>query len=137
MLRDLSYRYKVPLSFGFIILLTGAIVSTALLYRTAKTLEQTLIVNAQQLGEVLARSLGEQLQHDAVWNAYQLIRAPAKYTANRYLQPHDILVLDRNNAVFVSTDAQRFPLLAPLKSLGDEFQLLEVCSWPRTPTRTV
>lgn len=125
MLRDLSYRYKVPLAFGLIILLTGAIVSAGVLYRTAKTLEQTLIANAQQLGEILTLSLGEHLQHDAVWNAYQLIRSPARSAASRYLQPHNILVLDRNNTVFVATDARRFPLLAPLKTLGAEFHLLE------------
>ncbi len=125
MLRNLSYRYKVPLALGLIILLTGAIVSAGLLYRTTRTLEQSLIVNAQQLGEVLARSLGEHLQHDAVWGAYQLIRSPARYTANRYLQPHNILVLDHSNTVFVSTDARRFPLSVPLQTLGAEFRLLD------------
>jgi len=125
MLHNLSYRYKVPLSFGFVILLTGTIISASLLYRSAENLKQDLIVNAQQLGEVLARSLGEHLQHDAIWDAYQLIQSPARYTGNHYLQPHNILVLDNRNTVFVATNARRFPLLASLDTRGTEFRLLK------------
>lgn len=125
MLRNLSYRYKVPLSFGFVILLTGAVISASLLYRSAENLKQEMVVNAQQLGEVLARSLGEHLQHDAIWDAYQLIQSPARYTGNHYLQPHNILVLDNRNAVFVATDARRFPLLASLDTRGAEFRRLK------------
>lgn len=125
MLRNLSYRYKVPLSFGLAILLTGAIMSVSLLYRNTRSLQQDLVINAQQLAEVLARTLGEYLQHDAVWDAYQLIRSPARYGDNHYQQPQNILVLDNSNSVFVATDGRRFPMLAPLGTLGSEFQQLE------------
>ena len=57
MLRDLSYRYKIPLAFTGVILLTAVALASTTAVRTYESARSDLLASAQGLGAVLAGAL--------------------------------------------------------------------------------
>jgi len=124
MFNNLSYKIKVPLSFGLIILLTGVVITSSLLYRTSKIAQKDIVTQAYQLSEVLTYSLGNYLRHDDVWKAYKLIKTSTAHQKVPSLTPKTVIVLDKNQQVFASTDPARFPLKSPIQKKRGIFNYL-------------
>jgi signal transduction histidine kinase len=116
--RNLSYRYKIPLSLSAVILLTVIIVSASLVVQGYQEAKQELIANALSLGRVLARTLRPALLHDQVWLAYEAIATPFDAQGKTSASEPRITVLDLSEAIYVSTQPQRYPMTVSLASLG-------------------
>lgn len=120
--RDLSIRLKIPIRSLVLIWITATVVSGALIFQAYQDAKRDIRENAESLAGVLADSLVSELGHDDVWRAYGLIsaalRAPGADTGNR---PSFIVVLDANYRVFVSSDAERYPLLTDLPASSPDF----------------
>lgn len=119
--RDLSYRYKVPLSLSLVILATAGIVSVILLGYAWRDAREQFVQNATGMGRVLARGLAGPLLHDDLWAAFETVRAPV----DGQQEGQQFIVLDPRDHVYVSsdphdfrplTDAATLPFLHPILS---------------------
>jgi signal transduction histidine kinase len=123
MLRNLSYRFKVPLMLSVTILLTAVVVTLVLTWRAYDDLRDELFRNAAEVGAVLSNTLPTALKHDDLWNAYQILGAAVSSSdkgGERLL-----IVLDKSQRVYVSNDPERFPTLSALRLHGSEFARVE------------
>ena len=117
MLRDLSYRYKIPLAFTGVILLTAVALASTTAVRTYESARSDLLASAEGLGAVLAGALADPIRKDAVWPAYLSIQGLASAEAGMS-DPLAVVVADAQGRVFVSSRPEQFPILAPLEDVG-------------------
>ena len=117
MLRDLSYRYKIPLAFTGVIVLTAVALASTTAVRTYESARSDLFASAEGLGAVLANSLADPIRKDAVWPAYLSIRGLASAEAGMS-DPLAVVVADAQGRVFVSSRPEQFPILARLEDVG-------------------
>jgi len=111
MLRDLSYRFKLPLAFIAAVLLTATALAATSAARTYETTRARLLANAQRIGTVLADALADPIRKDAVWAAYLTVQSLASVPSAQSSAPL-VVVLDSIERVFVSSDPERFPVLS-------------------------
>lgn len=112
--RDLSYRYRIPLALTAVILATECVVTLTLLLQGLSDARQDLRAGATNLVAVLSRSLRDPLLRDDVWQAFEVIRTPIEARdADNALE--SITVTDNSARVFVSTDTTTE--LAPAKRI--------------------
>lgn len=128
MLRHLSYRYKIPLAFIGVILLTAVALAATTAVRTYESARSDLFASAEGLGAVLANTLADPIRKDAVWTAYLSIRGLAAAEAGMP-EPPVVVVADAQGRVFVSSRPGQFPILARLEDLG-----LAAATGGRAPT---
>ena len=117
MLRDLSYRYKIPLAFTGVIVLTAIALATTAAVRTYESARSDLFASAEGLGAVLANALADPIRKDAVWPAYLSIQGLASAEAGMS-DPLAVVVADAQGRVFVSSRPEQFPILARLEDAG-------------------
>ena len=117
MLRDLSYRYKIPLAFTGVILLTAIALASTTAVRTYESARSDLLASAEGLGAVLASALADPIRKDAVWPAYLSIQGLASAEAGMS-DPLAVVVADAQERVFVSSRPEEFPILARLEDVG-------------------
>ena len=117
MLRDLSYRYKIPLAFTGVILLTAIALASTTAVRTYESARSDLFASAEGLGAVLANALADPIRKDAVWTAYLRIQGLASAEAGMS-DPLAVVVADARGRVFVSSRPEQFPILARLEDVG-------------------
>jgi len=123
--KNLSYRYKVPLSLSAVIFATAATVSAVLGWQAYRDLRSDLIAGAESLGRTLSRALTPSMLRDEVWGAYETIVTPLDAADRGPAAQRTITVLDSRGAVFISSDPRRFPMLAPASALGPSFARLQ------------
>jgi signal transduction histidine kinase len=113
-IRDLSFRYKIPLRATLVIWVTASAVSLSLMVQTYRDLRGDVVAGAQSLGRVLAETLIGPVVRDDVWRAFEIVNSPARSeTADASVTTADhILVLDGQGKVFVSTQPERFPMMS-------------------------
>jgi signal transduction histidine kinase len=130
-LLDLSFRQKVPLWGGVLIVSSTLSVASMLVYRTYDDTRTTLIANSASLGHTLARTLVPTLLHDDTWRAFEIVRASAAPgVIDETLQPLAVLVIARDDTVFVSSDPLRYPLLTELALADPTLQSLSAAIAP-------
>lgn len=117
MLRDLSYRYKIPLAFTGVILLTAVALASTTAARTYESARSDLFASAEGLGAVLANALADPIRKDAVWTAYLRIQGLASAEAGMS-DPLAVVVADAQGRVFVSSRPEQYPILARLENVG-------------------
>ncbi|GAB4344437.1 MAG: ATP-binding protein [Gammaproteobacteria bacterium] len=122
-LGNLSYRYKWPLSLMTAILLTGFVVTSALIWRAYEDLRQDLFRNAVEVGGVLTNTLPDALKNDDLWQAYQMVRAAGKTWIDA--EQRLLMVLDNDYRVYVSNDSTALPTLSDLRTKGPELARVE------------
>ena len=124
-LLDLSFRHKIPLWGSVLIIVSTLSVSGTLVYRGYNDLEATLVTSAGSLGATLAQTLIPSLLHDDVWRGFEIARAPfTKTNPDNPVQPELVLVVTREDRVFVSSDPDRIPMLTKLPDVASDFALL-------------
>jgi len=122
---DLSFRHKIPLWGGALIVTSVVAVSGALMYVAYQDLKQDLVLSSESLGQTLAKTLFPTLLHDDSWRAFEIVRAPFHETGDgRALDATAIFVVDRNLRVLVSSVPREMPLLKPLAELSSDYRAL-------------
>lgn len=112
-LRDLSFRYKIPLRGSLLVIITAVLVTTSLIAREYDELRRDLVANATSIGRVLAKTLVTPISHDDVWRAFEIINTPFEAAAIDQ-HPQDarvIMILDARQRVYVSTHPRQYPVL--------------------------
>lgn len=112
-LKDLSLKYKVPLRVAVLVIVTAAVLTSTLIYRSIDQLRNNLIDSADKMGRVIANTLVEPMLHDDVWRSFEIINTPFRVSAPRTPDQEAgyILILNASNNVYASTQPNRFPML--------------------------
>lgn len=118
-IKNLSYRYKVPLMLSATILITVIVVSLLLAWHAHEDLKKDLFRNAVEVGSVLSNSLPVAMKHDDLWLSYQILNA-AKVDDEGAGSARILIVLDDEYKVYVSSDPRRYPVLSTLQQQGVE-----------------
>jgi len=128
LLRDLSFRYKIPLRGVVLVLITASLLSGSLIYREYWQLKQDLITTAGSMGRLLANTLVGPLTHDDVWRAYEIIKSPFSASGDHNpsgdRSPRDadlVVVLDRNHRVYIATRPADYPMLSDPSRANPDF----------------
>ena len=122
---NLSFRYKIPLWGGVLIITATLAVSTALIVQSYDDLRSDLVSSSASLGRTLAKTLFSAMIQEEVWQAFAIIRAPLhEESDDKMVQPEMILALDRNERVFVSSHPKSVPMLTDIRKLDGEFARL-------------
>jgi len=122
--RDLSYRYKIPLSVSFVILVTAVVISTALALQAYRDARRDLVVRAESMGKTLAHALGPIMLRDELWLAYEMIVTPLAGGSAQDSRGKVTVVLNSENQIYVSTQPTLFPTLQPLAAAGAGYATL-------------
>lgn len=115
MLHNLSYRIKTPLVFSFIILAAALLVSATLIVQGTRQAKAEFIANAEGLGRLLARTALPAMQHDDLWQAYEILITPLEAGA---ADGRSFILLDAQDRVFAASAPKMFPVLSTLASLN-------------------
>lgn len=111
-LRDLSFRYKIPLRGAVLVFATAFLLSASLMYREYRDLKEDLIATSASLGRVLAKTLVTPMVHDDVWRAYEIINSPFAASGPDNPKIADfIVVLDRRHQVYIATQPAEYRML--------------------------
>ncbi|MGJ7509908.1 sensor histidine kinase [Variovorax sp. GT1P44] len=112
-----SYRAKVPLLITAISIGTALAISLAIAVSARHWLREDLHDHATAVAQSLARGLVVHMARDDVWEAFEAVRAVA--TTDSGVQRSDVVVLDRSNRVFVSSDPNRFAVRSDISGLSE------------------
>ncbi|MFA7282384.1 MAG: HAMP domain-containing sensor histidine kinase [Sterolibacterium sp.] len=119
---NLSFRYKIPLWGSALIVATALIIATSMLFRAYDDLKRDLLRNASVQGQTMAKTLVTAITQDHVWRAYEILKAPLSIAdKDNPEQVEALLVINRQQQIYVSTQPQTLPMLADLKDLSPEF----------------
>jgi two-component system NtrC family sensor kinase len=135
--RDLSYRYKIPLSVSFVILATALVISTALAVQAYHDVRREMIAGAESLGKTLARTLAPIMLRDEMWSAYEMIVTPFEGEPAQDSRGKVTVVLNSENQIYVSSHPSVFPTLQSLAAAGAEYAGLAArltSASPKVPT---
>lgn len=120
---DLSYRYKVPISFMVVSMLAVFFVSVTLAVQAYQGARRDLIVSAESLGKSLAQTLTPMMLRNDVWGAYETVITPLGLPAEgRALR--DLVVLDAQGQIYVASDPRRFPVSTGFAAAGEDYSRL-------------
>lgn len=122
--RDLSYSYKAPLGVSIVIVMTALVVTSVLMAQAYSDSKRELLANGIDLGGVLSHHLRSAVLHDEIWDAYEAVAAPLAHGLMRDLKG-GIVVLDRNQQIFVSAQPRRFPILHRMSEVDSAFGQVE------------
>jgi two-component system, NtrC family, sensor kinase len=126
MLRNLTYRYKIPLRGTVLILITATIVTASLIFRAYDDLKHDLLINSEGMSRILARTVIPALLRDDVWQAYEIINAPFHGTPHEQgIHAETVILLDAHRQIYVSTQPKRYPMLAELSAAGPSYTALD------------
>jgi signal transduction histidine kinase len=123
---DLSLRHKLPLWGGFLIIITAVVLTSSNLLQTRENIKKNMLVRSEILGRSLVRTLYSAISQDDVWRAYEIINFPVRTEDKQSgFQLQNLVLLDAENQVFVSTASKVYRLQAKVGSLGTSFVELE------------
>lgn len=115
----LSFRYKIPIWGGALIVISVLVVSVALMFKAYEDLKEDVRISAEGLGGILTKTLFSPLLHDDVWRAFELVNATFHVREpDNPIQPELIFVVGPVGQITVSTAPEELPMLASLESLG-------------------
>ena len=137
---DLSFRVKLPLLGGLLIVFTALGVSATLMLAAYAALKDELRVNTETLGRALAPSLLQEMLHEDIWHAFETLRAPTRKVADSgSVTAKTLLLVDNALNVFASSHPRTAPVLLPLRSLGPDYMRLaeRIPASGRSETQTV
>jgi two-component system, NtrC family, sensor kinase len=123
-LRNLSFRYKIPLRATVLVLITAVLITGAILAREYDQVRRDLFENAESMGRLLSNTLVTPLIHDDVWRVYETISSPLQ-AGQSTLGADLIMVLDPDRQIYVSTQPMDYPMLVPLEQLGPAYARLD------------
>lgn len=116
-LRDISFRYKIPLRATVLVFVTATMLSGSLLLREYRDLHRDMLDSSARWSAVLSETLVAPMLHDDLWRAFEVIRAATLPGGGG--QASAITLLDAQQRIYVSSDPARYPILAPLHERGE------------------
>jgi signal transduction histidine kinase len=118
---DLSFRHKLPLWGGTLVVASALAVSGTLMVRAYQDLKQDLLISSASLSRTLATTLLPVLLNDDVWRAFQVVRAPIPEAgASDPVTPDGIVVIDDSMRVIVSSRPGEFPMSVDIRTVSLE-----------------
>ena len=124
-LRDLSFRYKIPLRGTVVILITAFAITAALVFRAYEDLKQDLVLNSESMARVLARTLIAPMIYDDVWRAFEIINSPFQPEQPAHWNEAEIvMVLDARQQIYVSTQPREYPMLTDPAGIHPDYAAL-------------
>lgn len=123
---DLSYKYKIPLWGGLLIIISALTVSGSFILNAYDELKEDLLLDSQTMGYSLKTDLFPAMLHDDVWRAYEIISAPINRVreGSNPVKAEHILVVDNELRVFVSIHPKFAHMLTELRHLSPEYAVL-------------
>ena len=122
---NLSHRYKFPIWGSLLILLTTVAISGSLLFKAYDDMRQDLINNSSSLANTLVTNIFQPLAEGDIWQVFETISAPLAVTHIQDLMlPKNILVLDIDLKVVVSTTPMLIPMGTRIDQLTPEYGIL-------------
>jgi signal transduction histidine kinase len=119
---NLSFRHKIPLWTSFLIGFSIFVVGAALMTHAYEDMKNAVVISAENLGHTLANTVAPTILHDDVWRAFEIVRSPIRTESARTpVQVDAVVVLGRDNKVFVSSDPETLPMLSEAASLGTDW----------------
>jgi signal transduction histidine kinase len=123
---DLGLRQKLPLWAGFLILVAVVAVTVSNLAQTRENIKKNMLLRSEVLGRSLSQMLYSAISQDDVWRAYEILSFPMLAEARHpSFQLESMILLDKSNRVFISTQPKRYPLQADMAGLGPGFEQLQ------------
>lgn len=124
---DLSLRHKLPLWGAVLIIATAVVITTSTLVQTRENIKKNMLTRSEILGRSLVRTLYSAVSQDDVWRAYEIINFLARAEERQSgFQLESLVVLDKEERVFIATQPKHYPIQTPLAELGPDFGLLKV-----------
>jgi signal transduction histidine kinase len=125
-LRDLSFRYKIPLRGTLLVIITAVVITASLILREYDELKEDLIGNSANIARVLAKTLISPLVQDDVWRAFEIINTPfqAGPPQGSAQTAEVVMVLDAKQQIYVSTHPRQYPMLGDPARVNPEFHAL-------------
>jgi signal transduction histidine kinase len=125
LLRDLSFRYKIPLRGAVLVLATATLLTASLLYQEYLETKNDVVVTSTGISRMMANALVAPLIHDDVWQAYEVINSPFAAAAEGRPDIADfVVVLDRRNRTFISRQPADYPVLGDPGRVNADFYRL-------------
>ncbi|KAK46218.1 histidine kinase [Caballeronia jiangsuensis] len=118
MLKNVSYRYKIPVALTLAIVLTEVAVTVVLIMLMLSDARRNLERGAHNLANVTALSVRDSLVRDDLFHVFELLRAPisAKEPANPLKA---LIVFDSSGRVYAATDPKDYGTLMEASRLSD------------------
>ncbi len=118
---NLSYRYKIPLWGGLLILISSLTVSASFILNDYNQLVRDLEMESDKLGYSLKSNLFSALLQDDVWRAFEIISEASRRAGSNRVLVESIIVIDNQQRVVVSTQPRQARMLVALKNIDPEF----------------
>lgn len=127
LLRDLSFRYKIPLRGSLLVLVTALAVTGSLIFLEYDELRRDLVARSASMGRLLARTLVTPMAHDDVWRAFEIINSPFHTSGEDAMRQSAeiVMVLDARQRVYVSTHPAEYPMLTDPNRSNPDFGMLQ------------
>jgi two-component system, NtrC family, sensor kinase len=125
-LRNLSFRYKIPLRGAILVVTAALILTAALIFREYEDLKNDLLRNSQSMGRVLAQTLIGPMSHDDLWRTFEIVNSPYQSAVGTAQgETADlVLVLDNHQRIYVSTRPLQYPTLRDPADINPEFAVV-------------
>lgn len=125
-LLDLSFRYKIPLWGGLLIIITELAVAGTLMLNAYDDLKENVHVDSEIMGYSLISNLAPALQNSDIRRAYEIISAPleSEDPGSNPVNAKTILVVDNMLRVVVSAHPDSGPMLTDMRHLSPEYALV-------------
>lgn len=113
-LRDLSFRYKIPLRTTVLVVATAVILTGSIIFREYDEMKEDLKVSSASMGRVLANTLIGPMLHDDVWRVFEILNSAFPPTNRESLAQTAavVLLLDDRHRIYASTQPAEYPILA-------------------------
>ena len=123
---DLSFRYKIPLWGGVLIIITALTVAGTLMLNAYDDLKENVHVDSEIMGYSLTSNLVPALQNGDIRRAYEIISAPLESDdlGSNPVNAKTILVVDNMLRVVVSAHPDSGPMIADMHHLSPEYALV-------------
>lgn len=134
---DLSFRHKIPLWGGLLIILTALAVSASLVSEAYDELQEDLFISAETLGQSLAANLFPAMLHDDTWRTFEIIHASIDYPKANNTNAANlktVLVVDNALRVVASAHPKIAPILTELRQISPEYA--DLAEWLAQTTGT-
>ncbi|MBA3034711.1 MAG: two-component sensor histidine kinase [Gammaproteobacteria bacterium] len=122
---NLSLRYKLPIWGALLITITTLAISLALTTGIYSRVRENIAVNALVVAKAVESSLLPALANDDIWIAYQSLAWLAGIRHSTHvatIHPHNLLVVDENQRIVVSTRPKQFRMFAALNEIDPEYR---------------
>jgi len=116
--RDLSYRVRVPLTLAVVSGASALVLALLIAAQTYRNVQEDLATQGQQLGRAMISALTAALRHDDVWLAYTILRGSAGPAGIR--RP-TLVLLDREDRIFAADQPGDFPTARLLRDTAPAF----------------